>query len=388
MMVLPVLQSFPDCVDWSKTVDPYLPQLYELPSKLLNITQPDQGPLDLYLKTNPFISGLALSIFFGAIFFVVSEINKNYSQVDRCWSILPTFYIAHFDLWARLSGVPSQRLDLILFFSTLWSARLTFNYWRKGGYEIGSEDYRWEIVRHNVPAWAFLILNITFIAFIQSVLLFSLAAPVYPILLSTQFQPTLAWYDFAFLAAELGLLTTEYFADEQQWEYQNAKKEYQKTAKVARGFAADDLDRGFNTTGLWAWSRHPNFACEQSIWLTLGYWATVTSESPLSWTLIPGFSLVALFQGSTWLTEKITSGKYPEYKEYQRQVGMFAPNVLNLGPYQPPASSVAEAKVKEPKVKEANVIEAKLDEATATGTQDTGANEVTKKKRKGKTLRI
>lgn len=23
--------------------------------------------------------------------------------------------------------------------------RLTFNYWRKGGYQIGSEDYRWYV---------------------------------------------------------------------------------------------------------------------------------------------------------------------------------------------------------------------------------------------------
>lgn len=57
----------------------------------------------------------------------------------------------------------------------------------------------------------------TFIAFIQSVLLFSLATPVYPILLSTQFQPSVAWYDCVFVAVELGLLTTEYFADEQMW---------------------------------------------------------------------------------------------------------------------------------------------------------------------------
>lgn len=142
-MVLPVLQSFPDCVDWSKTVDPYLHQLIELPFRFIGVLLGRRPLLDLYLETNPFISGLGISIFFGFIFLVVSEINKNYSQVDRCWSILPTFYIAHFDLWARLSGLPSQRLDLILLFSTLWSARLTFNYWRKGGYQVGSEDYRW-----------------------------------------------------------------------------------------------------------------------------------------------------------------------------------------------------------------------------------------------------
>jgi steroid 5-alpha reductase family enzyme len=39
-------------------------------------------------------------------------------------------------------------------------------------------------------------------------------------------------------------------------------------------------------------------------------------------------SYLLLFQGSTWLTELITSKKYPEYKEYQRLVGKFLPNVL------------------------------------------------------------
>lgn len=149
---------------------------------------------------------------------------------------------------------------------------------------------------------------------------------------------------------------------------------------MPRGFAAVDLDRGFNTTGLWAWSRHPNFACEQSIWITLGYWASITSETPLSWTLIPGVSLVALFQGSTWLTEKITAPKYPEYEEYQDQVGMFAPNILNFGPYEPLAPRVTGPGLKE-------------DRAGVIGDRSTGSDvvgglsgsqdaELTKKKRK------
>lgn len=28
---------------------------------------------------------------------------------------------------------------------TVLQIRLTFNYWRKGGYQIGSEDYRWYV---------------------------------------------------------------------------------------------------------------------------------------------------------------------------------------------------------------------------------------------------
>jgi hypothetical protein len=37
-------------------------------------------------------------------------------------------------------------------------------------------------------------------------------------------------------------------------------------------------------------------------------------------------SLIALFSASTWLTEKISYGKYPEaYGAYQARVGMFLP---------------------------------------------------------------
>lgn len=121
-MSLPALQIFENCADWNKTVEPYIPQLYELPRRLLDAVQSRQeGLLDIYTQTNPLISGFAISLFLGVVFLIVSEINHNYSQVDRCWSLLPTFYIAHFDLWARLAGIHSARLDTLLLFSTVWS---------------------------------------------------------------------------------------------------------------------------------------------------------------------------------------------------------------------------------------------------------------------------
>jgi hypothetical protein len=39
--------------------------------------------------------------------------------------------------------------------------------------------------------------------------------------------------------------------------------------------------------------------------------------------------LVLLFQSSTVLTETITAGKYPEYSNYQRAVGMFVPKSIS-----------------------------------------------------------
>lgn len=120
-MALPTLHALEECADFSKTVEPFIPQLYSLPAELAKVLAGRESLVKLYVETNPLISGFAISVLLGAVFLVAAEVNRNYSQVDRFWSLLPTFYIAHFDLWARLAGVPSQRIDAALLFSTIWS---------------------------------------------------------------------------------------------------------------------------------------------------------------------------------------------------------------------------------------------------------------------------
>lgn len=54
-------------------------------------------------------------------------------------------------------------------------------------------------------------------------------------------------------------------------------------------------------------------------------WSCYATKTLYHWSGVGPAYLIMLFQGSTWLTELITAGKYPEYAEYQRQVGAFAP---------------------------------------------------------------
>lgn len=167
---VPAILSVSDCASWAKTAEPYLSQLTDLPNAILKSSQiSSQAVLNLYADTNPALSAFAFSIFAGAVFLVVAEINKNYSQVDRCWSILPFAYVLHFDIWARQNGIPHVRNDLATLCFGLWSARLTRNYYRKGGYSVGSEDYRWAIIKNKIGGLAMFVLNVTFISFIQSV---------------------------------------------------------------------------------------------------------------------------------------------------------------------------------------------------------------------------
>src|SRR5271156_2392907 len=119
-MALPVVKSAVDCSDFTNTVYPYIYQLKEFPQAVFESISDPTALKQIYLDTNPLISAFAFTLFISSIVFIVSEVNKNYSQVDRCWSILPTIYNAHYTLYAHLSGLPTQRLDSLLAFSTVW----------------------------------------------------------------------------------------------------------------------------------------------------------------------------------------------------------------------------------------------------------------------------
>lgn len=170
---MPIIKTLSDCASYSKTVEPYIPQLYALPEKVLANIGDLEGLKDVYTSTNPVISGLAFSLALFPIFLITSEINRNWSQVDRVWSILPTVYHIHYAVWARLNGLETQKVDNVMAFSVVWSIRLTFNYWRRGGYQIGSEDYRWNLVKERIGTFGFFLLNVLFTSSVQSVSLSS-----------------------------------------------------------------------------------------------------------------------------------------------------------------------------------------------------------------------
>lgn len=213
---------------------------------------------------------------------------------------------------------------------------MTYNYWRKGGYQIGSEDYRWQYVRSKVNnRFLFFIFNIVFISAAQSLLLFTVTAPTYNFLLLSQVKDTattttaFALPDLLFSRFAFSLIIIEYFADQQQWKFHRAKADYHKNARISEPYkdqyTAEDLERGFVINGLWSLSRHPNFAAEQAFWFTLYAWNAYRTESYLQWTGLGILGYLLVFQGSTPLTESISASKYPEYSEYQARVGRFIP---------------------------------------------------------------
>jgi steroid 5-alpha reductase family enzyme len=243
---------------------------------------------------------------------VLSLLTRELSWVDRLWSVLPVVYVAWF---ARPGGWHDPRLNLMAFLAAAWGARLTFNFWRKGGYAPGGEDYRWAEVRRRVPPAWFQVFNLAFVSVIQNLLLLAIALPAW-VAARGQRAPIGA-LDFAAAALIVFFLLGETVADQQQWRFQSEKR-----ARRARGEA---IEPGFVTTGLFRYSRHPNFFCEQGIWWGFYLFGVAAGGGWLNPSLAGPVALTALFHGSTRLTESLSARRYPAYAEYQQRTSRLFP---------------------------------------------------------------
>ena len=236
--------------------------------------------------------------------------TKDTSWVDRIWSIVPAVYA-----WVFAAGAAfaNPRLNLLAAVITLWGARLTFNFARKGGYRPGGEDYRWEVLRAGMKPWQYQVFNIGFIVVFQNVLLLMITMPMNDLL---GVAPGLDATDVALALLCLGLLALETAADQQQWNFHQKKK--------AEAAAGRSVVPGFLTSGLFSISRHPNFFAEQAQWWVVLVFSVVrVGITSTNW--IGAVVLTALFIGSCRFTEQISLSKYPEYVAYQRRVSAMVP---------------------------------------------------------------
>ena len=84
-------------------------------------------------------------------------------------------------------------------------------------------------------------------------------------------------------------------------------------------------NKGYNTTGLWGLSRHPNYFAEQGIWCAFYIFTVAGGIGVINWTIIGALLILVLFQGSSALGEEISAGKYPTYHDYCKTLPKFLP---------------------------------------------------------------
>ena len=252
--------------------------------------------------------------------FLVSTISGNYSQVDKMWSLIPIAYVWMVAVHAGFEA----RLVLMALLVTAWGLRLTYNFSRRGGYSwkfwTGTEDYRWAVLQAKpefAARWKWTLFNLFFISLYQMglILLFTL-----PAVRSMDGLP-LGWTDYLLAALVIFIIVIETIADQQQWNFHKEKKK----AQEAGGEIPEKYKKGFVHTGLWGIMRHPNYAAEQAMWIVFYFFSVAATGMWLNWSIMGAILLVLLFWGSSSFSESISSGKYPEYADYMKQVPRFVP---------------------------------------------------------------
>lgn len=260
-----------------------------------------------------------------ALCFITSTISGNYSQVDKLWSIMPPVYVWFICIESGFEG----RLVLMAVLVSIWGARLTYNFARRGGYSIriwdGKEDYRWPVLR-NRPGfrarWKWVLFNLFFISMYQMGIILLITLPA----LKSLGGSPLSWWDLLIAAVAMLFIISETIADQQQWNYQQEKIRLKASGKPL----AEKYSKGFMDSGLWGIVRHPNYTSEQAFWLVFYLFSVSASGLWINWSLTGAILLILLFYGSSNFSESISESKYPAYTMYKKKVPRFIPFIKGV----------------------------------------------------------
>lgn len=247
---------------------------------------------------------LAADLVATVVIFGFSRLHRNSSVYDAYWSVIPPLFALYW-LFGSTVEVDPLRAGCVVALVWLWAIRLTANWaWHWGG--MGHEDWRYPLVRQRAGRAA-LAADFAGIHLFPTIQVFLGCLPVYAAVAlgSTAFGPL----DLLALAIGLGAIAIETLADLQLHAYQ---------AKRPPG--------GFITSGLWAWSRHPNYFGELSFWWSMMLFGLAALPAGW-WWLTPGaLAMTAMFAfASIPLMDERSRARRPGYADYMRRVSALVP---------------------------------------------------------------
>ncbi len=245
--------------------------------------------------------GLAAAAGLMVLVWIASLVRHDASLVDRYWG-LGFVLVAWVALWiGEIGGV---RQLLVATLVTVWGVRLsTYITWRNWG---EGEDYRYRAMRERGGA-AFPIKSLITVFLLQAVILWLVAAPVLDVMRAATPEEVI-WLDWVALAGFGVGLTFEAVGD---WQMARFKADPSNKGKV--------LD-----SGLWRYTRHPNYFGDAVVWWSFyvfavasGGWWTVYGPVVMT-VLLMKVSGVALLERNLEQTK-------PRYRDYVARTNAFFP---------------------------------------------------------------
>jgi len=246
-----------------------------------------------------FALGAALSV--GLALWVLSLWLKDASIVDIFWG--PLFVVISGTTY-ELSAGSGPRRTLVLSLVTLWALRLAFHLGRRNAGKGEDSRYRAMRERHGRKFW---LLSLPYIFLFQPVLAWLVAAPVV-VTVQQAGPPALGWVDLAGTLVFAVGLSVETLADRQLSAF---RKDPQNRERV--------LD-----SGLFGYSRHPNYFGEFVLWWGLGLFG-VASGSIASLLGPALLTLLLLRVSGVSLLESTIVNRRPDYSRYKATTNAFFP---------------------------------------------------------------
>ena len=246
---------------------------------------------------------LAISVF-GLAGWLISIMRKNVTHIDSMWSL---FFCISAYTTTLLSSALSSRIVIVLALVSLWALRLciylTVRNWGP------HEDHRYAKIRQNNEP-QFWLKSIYIVFGLQAMLAWVISISLYAAIDSSAALSTL---DYLAMVLFLTGFIWEVLAD---WQLANFKANPQNKGSVLN-------------TGLWRYSRHPNYFGECCIWWAFYLFALATGAW---WAIIsPILMTVLLLKVSgVSLLESTIIERRPAYADYIRNTNAFFPALPKL----------------------------------------------------------
>lgn len=246
----------------------------------------------------PSLIALIALLVLGGTAWIISIRAGNVSFVDSLWSV---FFVLAAVVYLAMAGSGGARTLLVLALLVAWALRLAVHIGARNWGE--PEDHRYQALRKAHPPFAVTSLYLVF--GLQATLAWFVSLPLFPALTSAA---PLTLID---VAAVLLWSTGMFFEVTGDWQLARFRRDPSNRGKV--------LD-----TGLWRYTRHPNYFGEFCIWwafylfaVAAGGWWTVLSPIVMS--------ILLLRVSGVALLEKSMAKRRPGYSEYVVRTNAFFP---------------------------------------------------------------
>jgi steroid 5-alpha reductase family enzyme len=239
------------------------------------------------------------------VIFGWSVAYDNSSFYDAFWSVIPIAIVSYWITMAEPS-VSILRTAAIAAVVLVWGARLTFN-WARGWSGLDHEDWRYVDFRARSPRFYWAI-SFGGIHFYPTLIVFAGLAAVYPALVTSGRQVGLI--DFVALGVGVCGIGLEWLADRQLYRFVSGEKQPGETLR----------------SGLWRYSRHPNYLGEMLVWWSLFLFGLAADPVWARWAVLAPLAMSAMFLFvSIPLLEKRSLERRAHYQQVIDETSMLIP---------------------------------------------------------------